>query len=182
MASPEPLQTLLPPDAPDAVEALDLGIDAELLAGLGRVVVLWGYVEMLLARLLGQFCGADASAMMAVAAELSPDGLTVSIARLARQKLAGNDLDRVLACLTDVDMLRRERDMLVRGRWDRGPAPGTAAIFTPHPVRREVMQVVGIGARDLALIEDHGREVVQALTVLCVDLGVAFDGTSAPAR
>jgi hypothetical protein len=178
MASPEPLSPLAPEAGARAAETLDLGIDASLLASLGRVVVLWGYVEMLLARLLAQFSGADASAMITVSSELPAETVAVSVARLARQKLtAETAVERVLTCLSDVDVLRREHDMLVHGRWDRGSTPGTATILTPHPVRREVMQVVGVGAADLAAIEDHAHEVVHQLTALCLEVGVRFDGS-----
>lgn len=176
MALPE--SQFRPAPAPEPSVDLDLGVDPGLLAGLGRIVILWGYVEMLLGRLLAQLCGADAAAMIAVAGELAPEGLSVSVARLARQNLSGEALEQVLACLTDADVLRRERDMLVRGRWDRGDEPGAAKIITPHPARREVMQVVAVRETDLLAIEDHARDVVQALTRLCVDLGVGFERAS----
>jgi hypothetical protein len=183
MASPDPsrksrkgVEPKVRPEAPDAGAAgLELGIDAALLAGLGRIVILWGYVEMLLGRLAAQLCGADAMAMLTVSTELRGESLSVVVARLARQKIGGDASEQVLACLTDVDVLRRERDMLVRGRWDRGPEADAAVIVTPHPARREVMQMVTVREPDLAAIEEHAREVVQMLTRLCVDLGVGFD-------
>ena len=176
MASPEPQPR--PAGAQESPAEFDLGLDPRLLAGLGRIVVLWGYVEMLMGRLLAQLCGAHPSAMIAVTTELAPESLSVSVARLARQNLSGDALEQVLACLTDADVLRRERDMLVRGRWDRGDEPASAKIVTPHPARREVMQVVAVRESDLLAIEEHARDVVQALTRLCVDLGVGFDGSS----
>jgi hypothetical protein len=108
------------------------------------VAVLWGYVEMLQARLLAKLCGAETTAMLSVAAEIPRESLSVAIARLARQKLAGEILDELVACLTDADVLRREPDMLVHGRWDRGLEPGTAVITTSHPARREVVHVVSL--------------------------------------
>ena len=57
-------------------KSLEIGIDDALLLRLGRLVVLWGYVQMLLGRLLAQLCGAEAGALQCVAGDLTGETLT----------------------------------------------------------------------------------------------------------
>lgn len=163
------------PTAKPSEPRLELGIDDALLLGLGRVVVMWGYVEMLLGRMLAQLCGAEPSAMLSVAGDLSDEALVMNVARLLRLKLPPEAQEQVQQVIADADVLRREWELVVRGQWDRGSEPHTAAVAAPHPGRREIVRVVTIGEAELSDIEEHARLVVSELTRLCLQLGVRFD-------
>ena len=156
-------------------KALGLGIDDALLLRLGRVVVLWGYVQMLLGRLLAQLCGAEAGALQCVAGDLTGEALIVNCARLVQLKLPPEAQPPAQELLADADGLRRTYEMLTRGLWDRATAPGAAVLATPHPVRRATIRQVLIAEAELAETEDHAHQMVKALTHLCLQLGVRFD-------
>lgn len=155
--------------------ALELGIDDALLLRLGRVVVLWGYVEMLLGRLLAQLCGAEPAPLLCVAADLTGEALIRNCARLVQLKLAPEAQPPVQQQLVDADGLRREYELLVHGLWDRGAGPGAAVLAAPHPVRRDIQRRVPVAEAELAETEDHARQVVGELTRLCLQLGVRFE-------
>ena len=152
----------------------ELGIDDAVLAALGRIVILAGYADMLLGRLLAQLCGAEPSAMLSLTPDLGGEALVSAAARLARLKLPAEAQAPVQELLAEADLLRRERDLLVRGQWDRGPAPRTATVLAPHPARREVAHAVTLGSAELAELEEHAEHVVGGLTRLCLELGVVF--------
>lgn len=154
---------------------LNLGIDDALLIRLGRVVVLWGYVEMLLGRLLAQLCSAEPGALLCVAADLTGEALIRNCARLVQLKLPPEAQEPVQQLLADADGLRREFEMLVHGLWDRGAGPGAAVVAAPHPARREIQRRVPVMEAELAETEDHARQIVGELTRLCLKLGVRFE-------
>lgn len=159
---------------PIATCRFELGIDDAVLAALGRFVVLGGYVEMLLTRLLAHLCGAEPSAMLSVAADLEGKALAAAAARLVRLKLPPTVHEPVLELLAEADLLCRERDLLIRGQWDQGPAPKTATVLTPHPARAELAHAVTLGAAELADLQEHAEHIVRGLTRLCLELGVGF--------
>lgn len=154
---------------------LELGIDDALLVRLGRVVVYWGYVQMLLSRLLAQLCGAEPGPLMCVTGDLAVEALIKTCARLVLLKLAPEAQPAVQELLADADGLRREVEMLVHGLWDRGATPDAAVLAAPHPARRELMRRVPVAEAELAETEDHARQMVAELTRLCLQLGVRFD-------
>ena len=155
-------------------QALELGIDDALLLRLGRVVVLWSYVQMLLGRLLAQLCGAEAGPLLCVAGDLTGEALIVNCARLVQLKLPPEAQPPAQELLADADGLRRTYEMLTRGLWDRGAALGAAVLATPHPARRGMIRHVLIAEAELAETEDHARHMVGELTRLCLQLGVRF--------
>jgi hypothetical protein len=165
----------------DAQPGLELGIDDTLLIRLGRVVVLWGYVEMLLGRLLAQLCGAEPGPLLCVVGDLTGEALIRNCARLAQLKLSSDAQEPVQELLADADGLRRTYEMLVHGQWDRAAAPGAAVLAAPHPARRELMRRVLIAEAELAETEDHARQMISDLTGLCLKLGVRFDVVEAEA-
>jgi hypothetical protein len=161
--------------ADDQTTGLELGIDDALFIRLGRAVVLWGYVEMLLGRLLAHLCGGEPAALLSVAADLGGEGLINNCSRLLRLKLGPELQPPAQELLADADRLRREVEMLTHGLWDRGAAPGAAILAAPHPARREVMRHVVITEAELAETEAHARQMVEELTRLCLQIGVRFE-------
>ena len=155
--------------------SLELGIDDALLIRLGRVVVLWGYVEMLLSRLLAHLCGAERGPLLSVAADLGGEALIKNCSRLLRLKLGPELQPPAQELLADADGLRREVEMLVHGLWDRGASPGAAILAAPHPARREILRHVAITEAELAETEAHARQMVEELTRLCLQIGVRFE-------
>ena len=154
---------------------LELGIDDALLLRLGRVVVLWGYVPMLLGRLLAQLCGAEAGPLLCVAGDLTGEALILNCARLIQLKLEPEAQPPAQELLADADGLRRSYEMLTRGLWDRGAEPGAARLATPHPARRGTIRHVLVTEAELAETEEHARQIVGELTRLCLRLGVSFE-------
>jgi hypothetical protein len=158
----------------DPEPRIELGIDDALLTRLGRVVVLWGYVEMLLSRLLAQLCEADPAALLCVVGDLSGEALIRNVARLVQLRLPREAQAPPQLLLADADALRREYELMARGLWDRGRDPGTAMLAAPHPLRRELVRHTVVAEAELAEVEDHAHQIVGELTRLCLQMGVRF--------
>jgi hypothetical protein len=146
-------------------------IAAELMAGLGTIMVRWAYVDYLLGEFVAFLVDAKPALMYVITNNVSPATLT-DWARTLLTAIYHDDasIDEIRSLLAEIDRLRGERNAMAHGLWSRH-VKGSAKVQTVRWERTEVIKVELVTVRDLKELAADIDEAGQALAALGRRLG-----------
>lgn len=114
----------MPTDGPETRQ-----IEPELLQRLGRLIVEWSYVEILVQDVFAWATGGERGIMNVVTKNVSLGSITGWLRTVANVKNTPPDLyNELLEILDEVDALRAERNALVHGLWGTDASPPMTAM------------------------------------------------------
>jgi len=136
-------------------------ISPAILAGLGRVVVKWSYLEMMTADLFTHLSKGDSAAMIVVTSNVSANSLSGWVRTLLDISQAPAVLlQETRKALAELDEMRAERNALVHGNWI--PSGSDAAeVRTARLERSEILRTELVTVSDL----DDAVERIKHITI-----------------
>ena len=150
---------------------IDSTIDAKLIEALGRIVILWAYVEMLSGVVLAHLLRADDGAVHVVTQNVSHAAITDWVRTLVGIRYPDTpDRQAILDLLTDTETLRAQRNILVHGQWTAGPTNGCATVQTLKLERSEVLRTELQTCPDLEHLKEEIGDLVFRWNTLCAAL------------
>jgi len=125
-------------------------ISDELMVLLGKIVVKFAYLEMMVSDLFVHMTKGEPAAMVVVTSNASQNAISGWIRTLLdlleQQPEWSNDCRKTL---TEIDEVRRERNNLIHGHWTPNETGSTALVHTARLERSEVLRSELVTALDL---------------------------------
>jgi hypothetical protein len=158
----------------DMAKPYDL-VDGPVLDALGAFIVRWSYIDRMISSAFVNVLGADRA--LSYVFTQSTNAATIqgwlrNAIEFRALKYPVENLKDFQALLTHVDEVRAERNALIHGLWERGPAPNTAIVQTVRLERSEVLKEELVTLGDLVDLDHDALRIINDLSAWFVTLGL----------
>lgn len=147
--------------------------DESIMSRIGTVAAEWSIIESLLEQLLAPLCGAQLGAMFVITRNSSSSSMVKWIKTLVDAKVDPPELAKRLDdVLTDIDIARDERNIVVHGVWVAANSPGFGTVQTIKFSRSEILRDELWSLADFDELIDHIIDLQGSIAEILFEMGI----------